>query len=250
MGCDIHAYSEYYDMATGKWVLADPVTANPDYDPDDEYSGEPFEVKWEDRIFDDRNYNLFAILADVRNGRGFAGVETGEGFNPIAPCKGLPFDLSDEVLIAAERWGVDGHSHTYYTLLELLSYDWNQQTVEYGIVDPMNYAAFVAYGKPFGWSGGVSGPQVRHVENAEMGEWVAGQLADKNMGLEEYAQLGHRSVFTERTNIYTKVKWGESYASAVGDNFLVKCLKRLQQTARDHTNGDYSLVRFVCWFDN
>jgi hypothetical protein len=162
----------------------------------------------------------------------------------------LPFDLSDEVLIAAERYGVDGHSHTYHTLLDLLSYDWNQQTVHRGIVDPMNYAAFIAYGKPFGWSGGVSGPSVEHLTQQEMGRFVVTQLAEREISMEDYAQMGHRSVFTERTNKYTEVKWGESYASSVGNNFLVKCINRLQQTARDHTNGDYSLVRFICWFDN
>jgi hypothetical protein len=43
-----------------------------------------------------RNYDWFAILADVRNGRGFAGVSTGEGFNVTAMPKGLPDDISDE----------------------------------------------------------------------------------------------------------------------------------------------------------
>ena len=44
--------------------------------------------------YGDRNYNLFAILANVRNGTAFAGCKTGEGFNPISNPKGVPSDAS------------------------------------------------------------------------------------------------------------------------------------------------------------
>ena len=37
-----------------------------------------------------RDYNSFAVLGDVRNGLGFAGVKTGEGFNYITARRGLP----------------------------------------------------------------------------------------------------------------------------------------------------------------
>lgn len=40
-----------------------------------------------------RNYDLFAILANIRNGSGFAGVPTGEGFVPISEPRGIPQDL-------------------------------------------------------------------------------------------------------------------------------------------------------------
>lgn len=42
---------------------------------------------------DDRDYDTFAVLADVRNGRGFAGVETGEGWPVFANPRGLPDDM-------------------------------------------------------------------------------------------------------------------------------------------------------------
>ena len=47
---------------------------------------------------------LFAILAGVRNGYGFAGCDTGDGFRPIAPPRGLPGDVSPEVAEEARRW--------------------------------------------------------------------------------------------------------------------------------------------------
>lgn len=42
---------------------------------------------------DPRSYNTFAMLADVRNGRGFAGVKTSDGFPVIHEQRGLPEDL-------------------------------------------------------------------------------------------------------------------------------------------------------------
>src|SRR3990167_5661087 len=44
-----------------------------------------------------RNYSLFAILANVRNGYGFGGCDTGNGFEVIAKQRGIPNDLSPEM---------------------------------------------------------------------------------------------------------------------------------------------------------
>lgn len=41
----------------------------------------------------DRNYQLFAVLAGVRNGVGFAGIPTGEAVVPISDPRGIPEDL-------------------------------------------------------------------------------------------------------------------------------------------------------------
>ncbi|WP_216324580.1 hypothetical protein [Deinococcus aestuarii] len=72
-----------------------------------------------------RNSALFATLADVRNGVGFAGVRTGTGYRPISPPRGLPGDVSAEV----RRAGGDedgtrlDYGHSWITLRELLEYD-------------------------------------------------------------------------------------------------------------------------------
>ena len=42
----------------------------------------------------DRNYRAFAVLADVRNGYGFAGFSTGDAVIPISEPRGLPDDMS------------------------------------------------------------------------------------------------------------------------------------------------------------
>lgn len=41
-----------------------------------------------------RDYQLFAVLAGVRNGTGFAGIRTGEPVVPIAEPRGLPEDFA------------------------------------------------------------------------------------------------------------------------------------------------------------
>ncbi len=64
---------------------------------------------------DDRCYNLFGVLAGVRS----------EG-PPIADPKGMPPDASAEVKQQCAQWDGDGHNHSWLTLDELNSYDWDQ----------------------------------------------------------------------------------------------------------------------------
>lgn len=72
-----------------------------------------------------RNYSLFARLADVRN----SGEE-----EPLDDARGFPDDVSDE-LAAEGDWdkknggplrATDWHSHSYFTLEELIHEDWSQ----------------------------------------------------------------------------------------------------------------------------
>jgi hypothetical protein len=68
---------------------------------------------------DDRNYDTFAVLADVRNGSGFAGVETGEGWKVFFEARGLPEDIAvDQDNYHGGEWLGD-HTHSYLTLKEL-----------------------------------------------------------------------------------------------------------------------------------
>ena len=68
MGCDIHSLAQV--RKNGKWVTVLQTVAG-----------------------DHRNYDTFAVLADVRNGYGFAGCDTGDGFEPISEPKGFPSDF-------------------------------------------------------------------------------------------------------------------------------------------------------------
>jgi hypothetical protein len=169
--------------------------------------------------YGDRNYDLFAMLADVRNGHGFAGVDTGDGFQPIAKPRGLPDDLSAE-LLAAHRdddndesyddqrealgcgW-VGDHSFSWLTLRELLAYDLTQTTKHRGHVSPQQFREFVKDGKPGSWCGGASGANVVHISNEAMADLVS---SDRALDGKSY---------------YTRVEWVETYAESAGRFFNV-----------------------------
>ena len=74
MGTDIYPVVEVRDV-NGAWTAIMP-------------PGEQRHTSWDFG----RSYDCFAVLAGVRNGRGFAGVDTGDGFNPISKPRGLPND--------------------------------------------------------------------------------------------------------------------------------------------------------------
>lgn len=110
-------------------------------------------------IYEDRNYDVFAILANVRNGSGFAGIDTGDGFVPLTDNRGIPDDASPEI----RKWAEQGdHSHSYCTVAELLAYDWTQKTKKRGTISSIKQLAVVLFGnKPTAWSGDISGPGIR-----------------------------------------------------------------------------------------
>ena len=94
---------------TERWVSADKWELT-----DDGWSHE--EAYWS------RNYYLFSILADVRN--------SGDA-EPISYPRGVPKDASSAYSYMVKRWDSDGHSHSYFTLEELLDVDWDQYDKEY-----------------------------------------------------------------------------------------------------------------------
>lgn len=148
---------------------------------------------------DQRSYNTFAMLANVRNGTGFAGVLTSTGFPVIHEPRGLPDDLTrDEdhgVIVDKAQlvcaWDWDGkeqpidsaearrvayleddgclwlgdYSFSWCTLAELRAFIENvakkTQTYLCGIVTREEYIAHETMGKPYeSWCGGLSGPGV------------------------------------------------------------------------------------------
>lgn len=138
MGCDIHFYVEK-KQPDGTWKIHGEFTR----EVEDEHTwlsqdGRP--------LYSGRSYNLFAILADVRNGRGFAGIKTGDGFNPISEPRGVPDDASPEYKEIVEQWDGDGHSHSHHTLRQLLDYDWTQCTTCQGWATMAEYLPWASRG--------------------------------------------------------------------------------------------------------
>lgn len=235
MGCDIHLYAE--KRVNGVWVTAD------------EWREVP---KWEEAhmerinsFYGDRNYDLFAILADVRNGHGFAGVKTGEGFVPISDPRGIPEDCSPEYRREVESWGGDGHSHSWVTLEDIFRYDWTQTTQKQGWVNFENWARWKVYGSPREWSGAISGRSVsRHTEEDWTAIWekVAGDKnplwqSDKDLLSQFYGELGGKEWPV------TLVTWQVPYYGVSG-NFWKETVPRLLRL------GCPDDVRIVFFFDN
>lgn len=80
MGTDIHPIVQVRKAEGEPWEIIDIPRA-------DDYGN----------YLDSRNYNLFAVLGDVRNGTGFAGIRTSAGFIPISSDRGLPEDVGFEM---------------------------------------------------------------------------------------------------------------------------------------------------------
>lgn len=177
MGCDIHIFCEVKKQWPNKEVKPEWKTVgkifkstyyrtkeitvinrysdNEQYESNERYTNEPYEG---------RNYNLFSILANVRNGYGFAGIDTGDGFIPISEPKGIPKDASDFYKQEVKSWNGDGHSHSWLTLKEIEDYDWDRITVKRGFVTPEQYKVFKKNGKPDEWCGGTTNPTYKQVE--------------------------------------------------------------------------------------
>lgn len=91
MGCDIHAWGER--LENGKYETNNLLTA-----------------------FDCRSYGLFGFLANVRN---YSMIPS------ISEPKGIPSDASEYYLRKVHSWNLDGHSHSYLTLQELLDFPYD-----------------------------------------------------------------------------------------------------------------------------
>lgn len=236
MGCDIHLYVE--KKVDGKWVSADKWTK-------DKYSDDPKKVSvgYKDSFYSGRNYDLFAILADVRNGRGFAGCKTGEGFNTIKKPRGIPKDCDPRVKAEADGWDCDGHSHSFLTVAELIAFDWTQQTKKSGWV---NGPAWEEWQRKKEWNPGpnsycgmVSGGGVKHVSADEMTNAIAEVI--KSCGGDW--RNAEKAIAEKLGDTYAEAVWGEDYASLCSE-FWINTLPKLLALGKPQD------VRIVFWFDN
>jgi hypothetical protein len=211
MGCDIHLQVERRDK-DGKWHRVPHADLPCDWcDGDDakcyRCKGEGHVVR---EFFHDRNYDVFAILANVRNGYGFAGLDTGDGFEPIDEPRGLPDDLSDEIRAALrdDDWDYDDpqwfwlgdHSHSWLTVQELLDYDWARTTKKRGWVGVEQFQVYEREGRPQSWSGGISGQRIQHVSNQEMRRRI-----EEGTGIALSLHREGRSTLVEWEVAYTEV---------------------------------------------
>ena len=108
MGCDIHVATQR--RVGDKWERVERV------------------VKGErEELFGDRNYVLFAVLANVRNRWGITPIAEPRGFPEdfFAECKGT----DDDGFLTHEGTWMGCHSYSWLTLSEIETYDWKQRSV-------------------------------------------------------------------------------------------------------------------------
>ncbi len=236
MGCDVHFYTEV-KQPDGTWKLFG------EFERESEDEGGYLQQKGRS-LYDGRNYNLFAILADVRNGRGFAGIKTGEGFNPISEPRGVPDDASAEYKEIVDNWAGDGHSHSHHTLRQLLDYDWTQTTQLQGWTSLKEWVRWAPYWRdrghgPNSYSAGVSGPDIKHLSSEQMEALTT-----------EFRKLPHadeQAFFERNPGVYGQAVWQVPYCSAAG-SFMSDTIPHLLKLA----NGTAGLddIRIVFFFDN
>ena len=152
MGCDIHTYIEYRNVRKDKdtWICGDYFKLNSNYS--------NIEDKYDIvHIYDNRDYRLFSILADVRNY---------SGNMPISQPKGLPNDCCDFVNKEYEYDYGDSHSCSYFTLDELIKYyNANPKIKCSGFISPIDANNLDLNNKtPNGWCQGTSDTSWIHRE--------------------------------------------------------------------------------------
>lgn len=98
MGCDIHMVVEARDRYG-----------------DGDYDREPWKLMiTEEAAYGNREYEVFSLLAGVRNREhGTPGY-----ISPIALPRGWPVDETPYTRELREKWGRDGHSHSWLLLSE------------------------------------------------------------------------------------------------------------------------------------
>jgi len=160
MGCDIHHAVEV--RKDGVWHLHWANTIGRHYIDDDEtYSSsfiwgdafdqlpKTYQEKMASPFVIDRDYDVFAILGNVRN------TDGARQFVSMSDKWGLPDDATKQVKAWARSWGVGGHSHSFVTLKEMLTYDFDRPKKRRALTDIMSYADWLlnrdGIGPPFSY---------------------------------------------------------------------------------------------------
>jgi len=252
MGTDIHLYLERFDDGLWTyvpgpirtcWVCHGSGVATMARDPAETQAcfGCQGLGKQDETFYSDRNYDVFAILADVRNGHGFAGVVTGDGFHIIAEPRGLPADVSPQVEALWEEIG--DHTPSWLLVSEILAFNWWQVTTHYGTVSASQYIRWREKGgEPASYSGGVMGPGIVTVKAEVMDRLLAEGVVTPSPEPDTHPLMDrHRA--TDGNQYYTQVSWTESYAVSAA-RFLTILHEDIVPLSQAQ------LLRLVFWFDS
>jgi hypothetical protein len=120
MGCDIHMIAERksnYESNSEWEPILDAIFKDRLYDVANEMSH--WNAPYTFQPYTDRNYALFSVLANVRNGG---------GIKPIDEPRGYPDDMHNVSKWLLDGWDFADHSYTWLLLDEVLGYDWKQKS--------------------------------------------------------------------------------------------------------------------------
>lgn len=215
MGCDIHTMLEVR-LPDGTWECLTPFETEED-------DGETYSYPvWDKQPYRGRNYQLFTILAGVR--------DYSSGVEPISEPRGVPEDASQVYKDHVNQWDSDGHSHSYFTLQELFGVDWTRTFKQRGVVSASDYSRYKKWGyNPLSWC-----------------QWTS----EKTVSNEEMDEIFERSVGVP-DGVFTAIEWEEPFYEAAKD-FLAKTvfgvmIKEWQERGALASPND---IRLVFFFDN
>lgn len=148
MGCDIHCYMEIKNV-NGDWQCDGIYRKSFDSESEKDFDLVP--------VYNNRNYELFSILANVRNDGKIV---------PISKPRGFPKNASNEIEDEYRNWGLDAHSASYMTLQELINNVEKYKVVKRsGFVSSKTYNEYVLTGvKPQMWCGCTTDPNYKQLE--------------------------------------------------------------------------------------
>jgi hypothetical protein len=244
MGCDIHPVVQV--RVDGHWQTV------PSNEPSYEGGGDKWEAwrKWRDEhpagILGWRNYDVFAVLGNVRNGYGFARTITGEPLPFIQENRGLPkddFEMNDGDHMG--EWMGD-HSFGWVSLGELEFYNWTYRRMCRGVIPAAEYEKWDrSKGAPKSYSGWVSGSKIVVVPE-EQYRSTRSMVATGTMSTISGKVLPEL-VAMEGKDVYVDVSWGETVEQSVGKfhSVVVPWLRSLVPEG-----GTAEDVRIVFGFDS
>lgn len=193
-----------------------------------------------------RNYNLFAILANVRNGPGpYSACAQLESF----PLRGKPTDMSAALQIHAtdpSSFGYLGeHSFSYLSLADIDQFDWTKQAACVGYL-PVSRQAY-AYDRDrlltfYEWHAiGRNAPGLVHQHTDNQHVLEIAEALELRLDRPKIAEAYKPNMARVR------ITWSQSYAEIAKD-FLQFCERRLRPLA-DQARSPHA-VRIVFGFDS
>lgn len=172
-----------------------------------------------------RNYDVFAVLGNVRNGVGFAGITTGEEVKPLTNGRGFPYDFVENPDISTYKEYLGDHSYSWCTLQEILDYDWGIVRNICGVVDREFYDEWDRSTPPDSYCGDVGGPNIVVLED------------------EDFLKLQEKGQLDPEITYYVRIWWQDTVRDRCG--LFVKTIEKIAKEVKDPKK-----VRLVFGFDS